>query len=125
MIEVDFWRNSNNGDKKEPYKTIPGDLFVVARGKPERASDLQKPGNPWAFLSIFDIKGDGETRNFKAKASKNLEPGSPMFVVFLTNLIPTQRIWEALHMRTNLELVQKVLQFDSVVRFLLSFILTC
>ncbi|XP_044475819.1 uncharacterized protein LOC123203510 [Mangifera indica] len=43
-VKIDYWRNrfSNNG--KEPYKTLPGDILILADAKPETISDLERVG---------------------------------------------------------------------------------
>nr|XP_011458219.1 PREDICTED: uncharacterized protein LOC105349666 [Fragaria vesca subsp. vesca] len=107
---------------KEPYKTFPGDLFVLANAKPETDSDLQRVGRSWAFGSVSEVsenenKDDTTSLYFKIRASKELEvlmSTAPLFVVFLLNLIPNGRIWKALHMSKNLKIIKEVLCTDSV-----------
>ncbi|PON39566.1 P-loop containing nucleoside triphosphate hydrolase [Parasponia andersonii] len=116
-VTVNQWRNKSGKSGKEPYKTLPGDIFVLANGKTETVSDLQRAGMSWAFLSLIDLRGDRGTK-FKIKASKELEhdPKKQTFIFFLANIIPHRRIWEALHMSSNLKFINKVLCMDSVAR---------
>ncbi|KAL8238227.1 hypothetical protein R6Q59_019308 [Mikania micrantha] len=51
-ITVANWRNRFSERGKEPYKTLPGDLLILADGKPESVSDLQRMGRFWAFSSV-------------------------------------------------------------------------
>ncbi|KAK9932130.1 hypothetical protein M0R45_019379 [Rubus argutus] len=96
-IKVDYWRNRFSDRAKEPYKTLPGDFFVLANAKPETVSDLEMAGS----------------RVFKRV---EVDESTSLFVVFLLNLIPSGRIWKALHMSRNLDIIEKVLCSDSVTR---------
>ena len=98
------------------------------RRKPETVSDLQRAGRSWAFVSVTNITEevteDGfKCTFFKVKALKefdlNIETKSSLFVIFLRNLTSNRRIWEALHMSSNVMLINKVLRIDSAVSFYL------
>nr|XP_011463486.1 PREDICTED: helicase sen1-like [Fragaria vesca subsp. vesca] len=123
-VKVDYWRNRFNDRGKEPYKTLPGDLFVLANAKLETVSDLQRLGRSWAFGSVTKVsenenKDDTTSLYFKVKASKELKvlkSTTPLFMVFLVNLIPNGRIWKALHMSKNLKIVKEVLCTDNVAQ---------
>ena len=41
-VKVDYWRNRFRDRGKEPYRTLPGDVLILADAKPETVSDLQK-----------------------------------------------------------------------------------
>ncbi|BBG93815.1 hypothetical protein Prudu_001937, partial [Prunus dulcis] len=122
-IKVDCWRNRFNDCGKEPYKTLPGDLFVLADAKPETVSDLQRVGtgrSSWAFVSVTNVPKnededdiDSSSLYFRVKASKDITYKS-LFLVFLVNLIPNSRIWKALHMSGNLKIIKEVLCTNSV-----------
>ncbi|KAI5351774.1 hypothetical protein L3X38_004665 [Prunus dulcis] len=124
-IKVDCWGNRFNDRGKEPYKTLPGDLFVLADAKPETVSDLQRVGtgrSSWAFVSVTNVPKnededdiDSSSLYFRVKASKDITYTS-LFLVFLVNLIPNSRIWKALHMSGNLKIIKEVLCTNSVVR---------
>ncbi|KAL6295349.1 hypothetical protein ACE6H2_003491 [Prunus campanulata] len=124
-IKVDFWRNRFSDRGKEPYKILPGDLFVLADAKPETVSDLQRVGRSWAFVSVTDVsenenEDDSTSRYFKVKASKECEFNDSthrsLFLVFLENLVPNRRIWKGLHMSRNLKIIKEVLCTDSVAQ---------
>ena len=51
-VNVDSWRNRFRKCSKEPYKTLPGVLFILGDAKPETVSDLQRAGRSWAFVSV-------------------------------------------------------------------------
>ncbi|XP_068336676.1 uncharacterized protein [Pyrus communis] len=138
-IKVDEWRNRFSERGKEPYKTLPGDLFVLADAKPETVSDLQRVGRSWTFVSVTNITEnkisenkredefndeitETEIKEFEVKASKgfkvtdNKSTPASRFVVFLVNLITNGRIWKALHMFGNLKIIREVLCTDSVAQ---------
>ncbi|XP_062076340.1 uncharacterized protein LOC133781383 [Humulus lupulus] len=114
-LGVNDWRNKHSKGGKEPYRTLPGDYFVLANGKPETVYDLQRVGRSWSFLSLIDLIGDDST-TLTVKSSAELRHDihkKPLFIVFLANLTPLKRIWEALHMSCNVEFLDKVLCIDS------------
>ncbi|CAB4265332.1 unnamed protein product [Prunus armeniaca] len=124
-IRVDCWKNRFSDRGKEPYKTLPGDLFVLADAKPETVSDLQRVGRSWAFVSVINVsenenEDDSTSLYFKVKASKEFEVNdsthTSLFLVFLVNLIPNSRIWKALNMSGNLQIIKKVLCADSLAQ---------
>jgi hypothetical protein len=122
-VKVNSWRNRFGVHGKEPYKTLPGDIFVLADAKPEDVSDLQRIGRQWAFVTVSKIPDDenednSTCTNFKVKALKDTEVigvQKSLFVVFLINTTTNKRIWNALHMSRNLEIIKKVLRTDPLV----------
>ncbi|KAL8218515.1 hypothetical protein R6Q57_021888 [Mikania cordata] len=122
-ITVSNWRNIFSERGKEPYKTLPGDLLILADGKPESVSDLQRMGRFLAFLLVRSITEDEEeydmdstSSSFKVKASQEIEFQDGMFVVFLTNITTNKRIWNSLHMHKNMSIIKDVLYTDSMVK---------
>lgn len=112
--KVDLWKNRFNGN--EPYKVLPGDVFILADVKPEVASDLERMGKSWTFAIVHKIsedenEGDLTSTSFKVKAVvKNSEIiKKSMFVVFLLNILPSKRIWNALHMDGDSQIMKEVL----------------
>ncbi|KAL4304472.1 hypothetical protein GQ457_10G027560 [Hibiscus cannabinus] len=91
-VNVDYWRKRSSTPDKKPYKTLPGDVLVIADVKPETASDLVSSD----FRSNDDMK-------------------KSLYVVHLMSLITNRRIWNALHMRRNLKIVNEVLCNDHMV----------
>ncbi|KAM4110010.1 hypothetical protein ACJW30_03G161900 [Castanea mollissima] len=127
-VQVDNWSNRCSDRSKEPYKTLPGDILILADAKPEHVSDLQRIGRSWAFVMVTkipeddidddDIREDNDTStSFKVKAMKDIDADGgkkSLFVVFLTNTIPNKRMWNALHMQKNLNIIKKVLCTSSL-----------
>ena len=118
-ITVGPWRNRFNERGKEPYKTLPGDLLILADGKPESVADLQRVGRFWSFALVDKISDDdinSTSTNFKVKTFQEMEFQDGMFVIFLMNVTTQKRIWNSLHMKGNLDIVEEVLYSDSMVR---------
>ncbi|XP_058220397.1 uncharacterized protein LOC131330732 isoform X2 [Rhododendron vialii] len=124
-IKVDYWRNRFNDLGKEPYKTLPGDVFVISDVKPESLSDLQRVGRMWTFASVTSIteeenEGDSSSTHFKVIASRDIEVKNglreSLFVVFLMNITTNKRVWNALRMLRNLKIIKEVLCADSSVQ---------
>uniref|UniRef100_A0A7N2L9K9 UvrD-like helicase ATP-binding domain-containing protein n=1 Tax=Quercus lobata TaxID=97700 RepID=A0A7N2L9K9_QUELO len=128
-VQVDNWSNRCSDCSKEPYKTLPGDILILADAEPEHVSDLQRIGISWAFVMVTkileddiddndDIREDNDTStSFKVKALKDIDVDGgkkSLFVVFLTNTIPNKRMWIALHMHKNLNIIKKVLCTSSL-----------
>ncbi|KAI9169698.1 hypothetical protein LWI28_016412 [Acer negundo] len=132
-VKVDEWRNRFSG-WKEPYKTLPGDVLILADAKPESASDLQRMGRMWTFLLVTKIpdedKDEDENEDedededeigyrhfdFQVEASRdNHHMKKSLFMIFLINIIPSKRIWNSLHKRGNLKIINEVLCTNSVV----------
>ncbi|KAK7316642.1 hypothetical protein RJT34_00257 [Clitoria ternatea] len=114
-LGIHSWKNrfSNNG---EPYKMLPGDVFLVADFRPETARDLRRDDRMWSFVSVVteeEFEGDGLSVYLKVKASKYIDPNQfrqkSLFFVFLTNVSSNSRIWGALHMTGNLKLINRIL----------------
>ncbi|XVF85502.1 hypothetical protein PTKIN_Ptkin17bG0122800 [Pterospermum kingtungense] len=129
-VNVDFWRNRFSDRGKEAYKTLPGDIFVIADAKPETASDLQRVGRTWTFALVTNIKngedddedGSGDnssSTSFKVKALEDLasedEMQKSLFVFYLMNINTNRRIWNALHRQGNLKIIKEVLHTGSTV----------
>ncbi|KAG2708639.1 hypothetical protein I3760_05G201800 [Carya illinoinensis] len=123
-VKVDQWRNRFTIRGEEPYKTLPGDVFVLADAKPEDVSDSQRIGRQWAFVAVTKIQedvneDDSTSTRFKVKALKDIEVDAgnhkSLFVIFLTNTTTNKRIWNALHMPGNLQIIKKVLCTNSLI----------
>ncbi|KAI3817066.1 hypothetical protein L1987_10853 [Smallanthus sonchifolius] len=122
-VTVGNWRNKTSERGKEPYRTLPGDLLILADGKPESFSDLLCVGRTWAFSLVTRISEDDDeddvdstSTRFKVKASQQVEFQEGMFVVFLMNITTNKRIWNSLHMRRNMNIIKEVLYTDSMVK---------
>ncbi|KAK2635965.1 hypothetical protein Ddye_030757 [Dipteronia dyeriana] len=117
-VKVDEWRNRFSSGK-EPYKTLPGDVLVLA----ESASDLQCVGRTWTFLLVTKTPDEDEIgyrhSDYQVEASTgnqvDVDMKRSLFVFFLVNINPGQRIWNSLFKRGNLKIVNEVLCTNSVV----------
>ncbi|KDO57831.1 hypothetical protein CISIN_1g000228mg [Citrus sinensis] len=122
-IEVDYWRNTISNSGKEPYKTLPGDILVLADFKPEKVSDLRRVGRTWTFVSVTTVPDDEDENKkenrYKVKARNNMQvhdkTKKSFFFIYLTNILPNKRIWNSLHMCGNWKVITQVLGTDSVV----------
>ncbi|KAM3216603.1 putative protein isoform X1 [Capsicum annuum] len=116
-VKVDYWRNLV-GDGKERYRTLPGDIVIISDAKPETPSDLQRLGWNWTFASVTSINDDenddlNASTSFKVKVTRDIEISQgaqkSFYIVFLVNMLPNKRIWRALGMRKNLNILENVL----------------
>ncbi|KAL2487580.1 uncharacterized protein Fot_40872 [Forsythia ovata] len=117
-VKVDSWKNRLGDRGREPYRTLPGDVVLLSNGKPESVADLQRVGWTWTFASVTGIGEDENDDNYKFTNFKvktwnciEVEDGQhkSLYVVFLTNMTTYQRIWNALCMRKNLNIIETVL----------------
>ncbi|XP_011091752.2 uncharacterized protein LOC105172113 [Sesamum indicum] len=120
-VKVDHWRNRITERGREPYRTLPGDVVLLSDSKPETVYDLHRV--EWTFtFALVTNTVDDETHesgdnctpsNFKVKTAKHVEVGdgksNSLYVTFLMNMITNKRIWNALSMRQNLKIIEKVL----------------
>jgi hypothetical protein len=116
-VQVDSWINRFSVPGKEPYKTLPGDILVLANAKPEDVSDLQRTGWQWAFVTVTKIPEDEENENtsFTVKALEDIGIQQSLFLIFLINRTTNKRIWNSLHTSGNLEIIKNVLNTNSFV----------
>ncbi|KAL6506744.1 hypothetical protein OROHE_022576 [Orobanche hederae] len=117
-VKVDNWKNKFSDRGKEPYRTLPGDIVLLSDSKPESVSDMLRVGWMHTFASVVRISDDENGDNcpssgFKLKTAGDVEVGDQksksLYVVYLTNITPHKRIWNALKMRRNLKIIEKVL----------------
>ncbi|KAJ6726124.1 MAMMARY TURMOR VIRUS RECEPTOR-like protein 1 2 MTVR1 2 [Salix purpurea] len=121
-VQIDYWRNRPRG--KVPYKILPGDIVILTSGKPGNVSDLQGVGWAWTLAVVTNIRGDEDgdaaaCTSFKVKVQNHNEISEggqkSLTVISLTSLTTSKRIWKALHMSRNLNVIKKILCNDSVV----------
>ncbi|MBA0676803.1 hypothetical protein Goari_018260 [Gossypium aridum] len=123
-VDVDYWKNKDH--QKKLYKTLPGDVFVIADVKPETTSDLQSicRSRTWTFALVPRFGKDNNDDNssatsFRVKASQDIVSKDEMqkspFVVHLTNVTTNTRMWNALQKKRNLKFIKGVLCTDQMV----------
>lgn len=135
-IQVDEWRNRFNDRGKEPYKALPGDIYVLVKSRPETIYDLQTLAQIWTLASVtkiskvdreYEVDDTSSSTSFKVIASKEFDSvdreddNDSLFLVFLMNSTTNKRIWNALHMSKNTIIIQGVLQINNAVSFALYF----
>ncbi|CAO2835088.1 unnamed protein product [Amaranthus hypochondriacus] len=127
-IQVDEWRNRFNDRGKEPYKALPGDIYVLVKSRPETIYDLQTLAQIWTLASVtkiskvdreYEVDDTSSSTSFKVIASKEFDSvdreddNDSLFLVFLMNSTTNKRIWNALHMSKNTIIIQGVLQINN------------
>ncbi|KAH1189210.1 TPR and ankyrin repeat-containing protein 1 [Glycine max] len=113
-LKIDGWKNRFSHHGGEPYRTLPGDVLILADYKPEAVRDLQRIRRLWCFAStVWTTEDEGDSTSLKVKASKDIDleerRNKTLFLIFLTNVNPNRRIWGALHMPGNLKLLRQIL----------------
>ncbi|KAK2997943.1 hypothetical protein RJ639_026642, partial [Escallonia herrerae] len=125
-VEVDKWKNNDRHHGKEPYRPIPGDIFLITDAEPERMSHLQQLEGVMSFGYNTKVSGDDErsTRTstlLKVKGSEELEiedrPQKLLSVVFLTNITTNNRIWKAMHSCGGSKIMKEVISANYGVAF--------
>lgn len=105
-VTVDTWKNRFSERGKEPYRTLPGDLLILAEWKPEFGSDLHQTGRTWAFALVKTIEDDEDSNTsvrFKVKTLHQIECQDGLYVVFLD---------EHNHQQKNLEFIAHESEFE-------------
>ncbi|KAK3000286.1 hypothetical protein RJ639_023742, partial [Escallonia herrerae] len=124
-VEVDKWKNNDRSHGKEPYRPIPGDIFLITDAKPERMSHLQQLEGVMIFGYNTKVSGDDErsTRTgtlLKVRGSEELDikdrPQKPLSVVFLINITTNNRIWNAIHSCGYSKIIKEVIGANYVVQ---------
>nr|KAJ0190303.1 hypothetical protein LSAT_V11C800402640 [Lactuca sativa] len=118
-VTVDTWKNRFSERGKEPYRTLPGDLLILAEWKPEFGSDLHQTGRTWAFALVKTIEDDEDSNTsvrFKVKTLHQIECQDGLYVVFLMNITTNKRIWNSLHMNRNSNIIKEILYSDNMVK---------
>lgn len=119
-VNVDSWRNITNNSGKEPYRTLPGDVFLILDDKPETVMDLQCSTRTWAFAWVKQITENGRSTHLKLNVSKNISDEHGMqkklFIAFLMNVTTNLRIWNSLHYSEDMKIFKHVLSKESMVR---------
>ncbi|KAF7849074.1 hypothetical protein BT93_L1266 [Corymbia citriodora subsp. variegata] len=120
-VKTGRWHNESNTRGKETYKTLPGDILILTDAKLETVPDLERFRRRWAFALVRMIAEDDEedeatsSTNFEVEASLGHEVNNswkPIYAIFLINIVTNRRIWNALHMSLNLDMLKEVLRTD-------------
>ncbi|CAN0880585.1 Probable helicase MAGATAMA 3, partial [Linum grandiflorum] len=121
---VGDWENRQGSSGNEPYRTLPGDIVVLADAKPETVSDLERVGRRWSLAVVTSISEDDDDAtaikctHFRVRASNGSVVGNgvhkSIVVIFLINVTTNSRVWKALHMSGNLSIINRVLSTDTL-----------
>ncbi|KAK6921421.1 DNA2/NAM7 helicase, helicase domain, partial [Dillenia turbinata] len=112
---VDSWKNKHIGSGKKPYRTLPGDIFIIIDAKVESVSDIEHPGRAWTLAWVPKLT-DEEEYCMKVKAAKVIDTMSKtLYVIFLINLTTNNRIWMSLHLNGNMNIIKPISCVDSMV----------
>ncbi|CAL5379006.1 unnamed protein product [Camellia sinensis] len=120
-VTVDYWRNISSHQSKVPYGALPGDIFVFTEAKPETIDDLKRSGRTLTLGCVRKRTGDDDiaATHFKVEVPNDSRAKDGMhkfsYVVFLINITTSKRIWSALHMLTNQEVMEKLLYTNTTV----------
>ncbi|XP_028060359.1 uncharacterized protein LOC114263971 [Camellia sinensis] len=120
-VTVDYWRNISSHQSKVPYRALPGDIFVFTEAKPETIDDLKRSGRTLTLGCVRKRTGDDDiaATHFKVEVPNDSRVKDGMhkfsYVVFLINITTSKRIWSALHMLTNQEVMEKLLYTNTTV----------
>lgn len=117
-VNVDAWKNTTNNSGKEPYRTLPGDIFLLLDDKPETGMNLQCSTRTWAFAWVKKITDTGCSTHLKLNVSKNISGEHGMqkefFIIFLMNVTTNLRIWNSLHFSEDVKIIKHVLSKTSM-----------
>ncbi|KAK6921527.1 DNA2/NAM7 helicase, helicase domain [Dillenia turbinata] len=114
-LNVDSWKNKHSRGAQEPYRTLPGDIFIIIDAKVESVSDIEHPGRTWTLAWVPKLKDDDE-HVMEVKAAKDIDIMSKkLYVIFLINITANNRIWESLHLNGNMNIIKPFLCMDSMV----------
>lgn len=128
-VTVDGWRNESS-DSDDPYRTLQGDILILSNGKPKTAGDLQRSGWKWTFAEVVcmsrgndygvqdDYVDDVTCTSFRVRATLGDEcrMWKSVFAVYMIKITTNKRIWNALHMSRNLDMIKGVSSMSATVR---------
>ncbi|XP_077247016.1 putative ATP-dependent helicase C29A10.10c isoform X2 [Tasmannia lanceolata] len=119
-IKVDCWSNGSGSGGKQSYNPKCGDILVLSDVRPTTVADLNRIGQTYLFASVTKVDDDGVSpTDFTVKLSKDIKVnegmGNSFFAVHLVNITTNNRIWMALHMTENLNVIKEILCVDPLV----------
>uniref|UniRef100_A0A803NBG7 UvrD-like helicase ATP-binding domain-containing protein n=1 Tax=Chenopodium quinoa TaxID=63459 RepID=A0A803NBG7_CHEQI len=122
-VKVHHWRVNSAGGDSKTYNVLPGDVFVLMDSEFDAEEPVLQSGRKCVLASVVNMSQDDADEDTSATCirvivSKEIDMNDfvnkYLLIVFLTNVIPFERIWNALHMKENLKLLEKVLHCDSL-----------
>lgn len=120
----------NNGYSPDTRIPVVGDVIAFTDVRPKCIADLNRPKWPYYIAFVAGVRY-GDTTKLSIMSSKPIVFGGQtkgkaknqgkLFAVSLTNLTTNIRIWNALE-GENMNIIRRLLQVDSAVRFALHFL---
>ncbi|KAE8637320.1 hypothetical protein CSA_019106 [Cucumis sativus] len=113
-VNVSSWRNTYGGKGQQPYKSLPGDFFVILDVDPQTITSdyLEKSSKlNWAFAWLGQVNDNNTPTHLKLHISNSMDQlkSTPLFIVFLMNLTTNLRIWKTLQCSSSGGIVKHVL----------------
>ncbi|KAL0539633.1 hypothetical protein IC582_023849 [Cucumis melo] len=118
-VNVSSWRNSDGGKGQQPYKSLPGDIFVILDADPQTITSdyLEKSSKlNWAFAWLGQLNDNNTPTHLNLHISNNMDQlnSTPLFIVFLMNLTTNLRIWKTLQCSSDGGIVKHILGTTSI-----------
>ncbi|XP_038891794.1 helicase SEN1-like [Benincasa hispida] len=115
-VNVSTWINTNKKGH-QPYKALPGDIFVILDIDPQTiSSDYLESSSElnWAFAWLGQANDNNTPSNLKLHISNNMDQvdvhkSTTLFIVFLMNVTTNLRIWKALQGSTDGGIIKHIL----------------
>lgn len=134
---IKIGRNQDTEFDADIYEPSYGDLIAFTVARPKCIDDLYTLATTFTVALVQRVKIEKDDSVLLVISSKPIDPGEGMhtnldirnlFAVFLTNMTTNLRIWEAMNFQLdgrNLNIINKVLQHDSVVRMTVYNLISC
>ncbi|KAK1359168.1 hypothetical protein POM88_043642 [Heracleum sosnowskyi] len=112
---VEDWKHSSDSVDKEPYWTKPGDIIAFTEASPGQYLDMKSLGRSWNVGYVTRLSGDNRMYpHFEVRTSKELVVEQDvmkkmLYAVFVTNVTTNNRVWKALSVNRNLDVIKEIL----------------
>ncbi|KAK6915968.1 DNA2/NAM7 helicase-like, C-terminal [Dillenia turbinata] len=113
-LNVDSWENRHIGGGQEPYRTLPGDIFIIIDAMVESVSDIEHPGRTWTLAWVPKLTDEEEDVIEVIAAKDSGTMSKTLYVFFLINITANNRIWKSLHLNGNMNIIKPILCIDSL-----------
>ncbi|KAK1360208.1 RNA polymerase II associated factor Paf1 [Heracleum sosnowskyi] len=120
---VEDWKHSSDSVDKEPYWTKPGDIIAFTEASPGQYLDMKSLGRSWNVGYVTRLSGDNRMYpHFEVGTSKELVVEQDvmkkmLYAVFVTNVTTNNRVWKALSVNRNLDVIKEILENKSMYSY--------